>query len=571
MAMKYCMICGRWNNDGDKSCTGCGASLIQDDAPVRELSTTHAEASGAMPSARPDAVARKQSAAQPDTPVPEPAESRADVSARKPSVQSANAQVPKPTTQPVARVCHACGASNDPSSRFCTSCGASLEDDLSAHGAAVNNPSVRVCKACGAANDLSSRFCTTCGNPLATDSGIATQTVSTDNGQKAAVPTLPTPTTSLPAVPSSTSDAATVPIAPVPSSETPLSSPVPVSTPGPTPESPTRSVRPTVSQIPSVLSSSNAGNNALYGTAGGNKDDRGRRIVVIVIAAVVVIALVISGVLVWRSSNSKASQAKAQSQASSAIANNSKKKSTAKKPKKSATAKPKKSASDTASQVLDKQVMDAIVNTYNTGSGHAAVSVMSGNVDSYASSTASNSMNAAGLYLPPWLAYYDLVGGSPAGGYGPALSAMDNGTANELIDSDGGMVALNSWLDSHGYSETRFGHLYGDVSASENGYQNTTSSKDAANLLTQLIAKGEDDLLNYDIASDGVSVPDGATVHAHRGMGVGNAYDYYMVVSDGSKKIVVVVLTEGQTKEQAASLTSVVLQQVWQKMFISGK
>lgn len=64
------------------------------------------------------------------------------------------------------------------------------------------------------------------------------------------------------------------------------------------------------------------------------------------------------------------------------------------------------------------------------------------------------------------------------------LSSMDNGKANELIDRDGGMDMLNSWLNAHDYDETRFGHLYGDVNASENGYDNTTSSDDAAKMLT---------------------------------------------------------------------------------------
>ena len=151
--------------------------------------------------------------------------------------------------------------------------------------------------------------------------------------------------------------------------------------------------------------------------------------------------------------------------------------------------------------------MDAIVDTYNSGSGSAAVSVMtSDNLKSYSSDNASYSMSAAGLYLPPWLAYYDVVGGSPSGGYQSVLSSMDNGKANELIDRDGGMDMLNSWLNAHDYDETRFGHLYGDVNASENGYDNTTSSDDAAKMLTQLITKGEDGLLNYNMASDGVAL-----------------------------------------------------------------
>lgn len=538
--MKYCMICGRWNKDGDKFCTGCGASLSQDDAQGNEPSAV-----------QPDASASKQ-AALPDV-----------------------------------RVCPACGASNEPSSRFCTSCGASLKDETSSQEPPAADPDVRVCAACGASNDLSSRFCTTCGKPLATDSGVAIQTISPDTvqtvptptsiAQTAATQTSPAPAASLPPLPSSSSlssnaDAATVPITPVPSSQTSPSAPVPGFTPAPAPVSPTQPVQPPALPTPTPAAPTFADFNSSGTVASTSGKDKSRRIVVAVVACVVVIALIVSGVLVWRSRNTKESQVQSGASAPSASSNSSSTKSPAKKSKSPSAKSTESTSSDAASRVLDKQVMDAIVDTYNSGSGSAAVSVMtSDNLKSYSSDNASYSMSAAGLYLPPWLAYYDVVGGSPAGGYQSVLSSMDNGKANELIDRDGGMDMLNSWLNAHDYDETRFGHLYGDVNASENGYDNTTSSDDAAKMLTQLITKGEDGLLNYNVASDGVVVPDGATVHAHRGMGVGDAYDYYMVVSNGSKKVVVVVLTEGQAKEQAASLTSNVLKQVWQKMFVSGK
>ena len=90
-------------------------------------------------------------------------------------------------------------------------------------------------------------------------------------------------------------------------------------------------------------------------------------------------------------------------------------------------------------------------------------------------------------------------------------------------------------------------------------------------MLTAMIAKGDDGLLTYDVTTDGVNVPSGATVHAHRGMGVGDAYDYYMVVSNGSRKVAVVVLTQNQSKKQAVSLTSGVLRQVWNTMLSDGK
>lgn len=553
--MKYCMICGRWNEDSDKFCTGCGASLSQDDAQGNEPSAV-----------QPDASASKPTATQADTPAP------------------------KQAALPDVRVCPACGASNEPSSRFCTSCGASLKGETSSQEPPAADPDVRVCPACGASNDLSSRFCTTCGKPLATDSGVAEQTISPDTvqtgttaasiAQTAATQTSPAPVTapaaSLPPLPSSSSssnaDAATVPIAPVPSSQTSPSAPVPGFTPAPAPMSPTQSVQPPALPTPTPAAPTFADFNGSGTVPNASGKDKSRRIVVAVVACVVVIALIVSGVMVWRSRNTKESQVQSGASAPSASSNSSSTKSPAKKSKSPSAKSTESTSSDTASRVLDKQVMDAIVDTYNSGSSNAAVSVMtSDNLKSYSSSKASYSMNAAGLYLPPWLAYYDLVGGSPAGGYQSVLSSMDNDKANELIDRDGGMDMLNSWLSAHDYNETRFGHLYGDVNASENGYNNTTSSDDAAKMLTQLIAKGEDGLLSYNVTSDGVVVPDGATVHAHRGMGVGDAYDYFMVVSNGSKKVVVVVLTEGQTKEQAASLTSNVLKQVWQKMFVSGK
>ena len=447
--MKYCTICGRWNEDNDAFCTGCGNKLAQDDAPA-----------------------------------------------------------PQPSMEANTRTCPACGAANESSSRFCTTCGKPL--DINADAAATQGKAVPLPAPVGE-------------QPIASS------------------PTVPMPAVPLPSAPS--------PSAAAGPSMQPAGFPMP----------------------PTAVPASPAGQNPdRTATVTGGK---GRRLALIIIAIIVVIALVVSGVLVWQSRKSNGSQTQAGTSAQSAATKSGKKESATQKPKKSAAAKKSPSASpDTASRVLDKPVMDAIVDTYNSGSGNAAVSVMtSDNLKSYSSSKASYSMSAAGLYLPPWLAYYDLVGGSPAGGYQSVLSSMDNGKANELIDRDGGMDMLNSWLKAHDYDDTSFEHLYGDVNASEDGYDNTTSSDDAAKMLTQLMTKGEDGLLGYNIASDGVAVPDGATVHAHRGMGVGDAYDYYMVVSNGSKKVAVVVLTQGQTKEQAASLTSNVLKQVWQNMFVSGK
>lgn len=291
------------------------------------------------------------------------------------------------------------------------------------------------------------------------------------------------------------------------------------------------------------------------------------------VAAVVVVALIVGGGLLWcRHSGNGVHDASETTETADSSDSAKREKAQKKESKKESKKETKSSSSDSAKKTLDRKTMDALVNPYDTSSGSVAVSVMtSDKTVSYSSKHAYLSMSSAGLYLPPWLDYYDKSGSSPASDYSAALTSMDNDKANDLIDAVGGLDALNSWLDARGYSSTCFGHRYGDVETAGLGYQNTTSSDDAAKMLTAMIAKGDDGLLTYDVTTDGVNVPSGATVHAHRGMGVGDAYDYYMVVSNGSRKVAVVVLTQNQSKKQAVSLTSGVLRQVWNTMLSDGK
>lgn len=64
-----------------------------------------------------------------------------------------------------------------------------------------------------------------------------------------------------------------------------------------------------------------------------NTEAKNRRFVLIIVAIVVAIALVISGVLVWRSNNSKDSQPQTATVTSSATANSDKKKNAGKNPR----------------------------------------------------------------------------------------------------------------------------------------------------------------------------------------------------------------------------------------------
>lgn len=64
------------------------------------------------------------------------------------------------------------------------------------------------------------------------------------------------------------------------------------------------------------------------------------------------------------------------------------------------------------------------------------------------------------------------------------------------------------------------------------------------------------------IASEGVSVPSGMTVHAHRGMGIRNTWNYFAIVEAHGHKAAVSVVTQNQGKDRAAQLMSQVLASV---------
>ena len=55
-------------------------------------------------------------------------------------------------------------------------------------------------------------------------------------------------------------------------------------------------------------------------------------------------------------------------------------------------------------------------------------------------------------------------------------------------------------------------------------------------------------------------------MHALRGEGIRDAYNYFMVISNGKRKVSVAVMTQDQGRDAAARLTSRVLDQVWNTM-----
>ncbi|WP_288667328.1 serine hydrolase [uncultured Bifidobacterium sp.] len=175
-------------------------------------------------------------------------------------------------------------------------------------------------------------------------------------------------------------------------------------------------------------------------------------------------------------------------------------------------------------------------------------------------SQSSKKFVAAGLYLPVYLASQG--NGNAEGLANTMMTGMDNSAGNQAVGALGGWSAVNSWLSSHGYSGTSFNRDFGDVQASNAGYENYSTARDAARMLVAVDAVGGTGLMNTDIASEGVVIPSGMTVHAHRGMGIQNTWNYFAIVEVNGNKAAVSVVTQNQGQDRAAQLMSQVLASV---------
>lgn len=226
-------------------------------------------------------------------------------------------------------------------------------------------------------------------------------------------------------------------------------------------------------------------------------------------------------------------------------------------------------ASSTSSDVSSKDAtqlggqLDRAIASANGTSATASAAVMRlGDEEgtSYGSAAANTKFAAAGLYLPIFLDAQ-----STGMGLDEATSmmqTMDNDTANGLLDELGGTGALNSWLQGYGYSGTSYSRNFGDADASASGMDNFSTASDAARMLASVDADGATDLMNFDLTGDGVAVPSGMTVHAHRGTGIQDSYNVFAVVQAHGHLAGVAIMTQGLQQPDAVQVVSSVLQTV---------
>lgn len=226
--------------------------------------------------------------------------------------------------------------------------------------------------------------------------------------------------------------------------------------------------------------------------------------------------------------------------------------------------------SDASSTKPDEDSLSSITERYS--STDVSVSAMFLNADgSYETKDVANTAAArtkfvsAGLYLPVYLAARS-DGGDSLTEARTMMSTMDNGAANRAIADFGGFEAINLWLKQHNYQDTTVDRNFGDTQASAAGYENTSSTFDAVRMLAAVDAAGAADLMNVDIASEGVAVPSDMTIHAHRGQGIRNTWNYFAIVSTPHGKAAVALATQNQGKATAAQVMSDILADIDQQL-----
>ncbi|MBW3081139.1 serine hydrolase [Bifidobacterium saguinibicoloris] len=225
--------------------------------------------------------------------------------------------------------------------------------------------------------------------------------------------------------------------------------------------------------------------------------------------------------------------------------------------KSKATAKP--DAKSLSSITSKYSSTDVSVSAMFLGDGTSSTTGADYSADDIANTAAARTkFVSAGLYLPVYVAARS-NGGDAFAEAQSMMSTMSNDDANQAIADLGGFDAVNQWLSSHGYDDTTLGRNYGDVAASDAGYENYSSTYDAVRMLAAVDADGASDLMNVDVASEGVAIPTDMTVHAHRGQGIKNTWNYFAVVTTPHGKAAVALATQNQGKETAAKIMGEVL------------
>lgn len=208
---------------------------------------------------------------------------------------------------------------------------------------------------------------------------------------------------------------------------------------------------------------------------------------------------------------------------------------------------------DNIANIDHAKIISLIENKSSTDD--VAVAIVDLNTDlEYRVGNARRSYVASGFYAPIHIVASDKnLGNAEA-----MMSKMDNGAGNALIDEFGGLSAINRALSDKGYTQTTFNRKFGDVASSDRGNENYTSAVDSAKILRDIYQNGGYKLMNWELSKDGISTPSNATVYAHRGQGIGSAYNVYAIIESDEATYGIAIMTahEGLSNEKAKEIAA---------------
>ncbi|MFT8704392.1 serine hydrolase [Bifidobacterium aquikefiricola] len=211
--------------------------------------------------------------------------------------------------------------------------------------------------------------------------------------------------------------------------------------------------------------------------------------------------------------------------------------------------------------VFDKKQLDTLISQFSASDAAIAGIDINGK-DTYSSQLATTKFVAAGLYLPIYLDAHSGKNPNSITASDVMMNTMSNNDANTAMTDLGGFSAVTDWLHTNGYASTEIGRNFGDVAASNGGLENYSTAADSVAMLKATEAAGGANLMTYNIAADGIAIPAGMQISAHRGQGIKNAYNYFLIIKVKDYAIALAVLTKNHSGQEVTDLTSKVLQSI---------
>ena len=224
---------------------------------------------------------------------------------------------------------------------------------------------------------------------------------------------------------------------------------------------------------------------------------------------------------------------------------------------------------EVSDQVFDINELNRVISA-RTEPRNVAVAILDLNTGAIHHTENGNSQFvAAGFYAPVYVVVREYYGNHTSllnrandmMGRSVNQIAQMNDDANHIIRNIGDLAGINRRLGSMGFTATHFGRFFGTT-----GGQNYTSAREAVQILERVYQTGGYRRMSFNLGADGVSLPSNATFNAHRGSGVGDAYNVFAVVEAQTGNYVVVILTDHLGQDRATPVVSDVLREVHRQM-----